>query len=62
MEKTTSIELLRPSEAAKILSVSTRTLDRWRRDGVGPRWFQEGRIVLYPKKEIGTWIASRTGL
>lgn len=57
MDKTPKKKLLlRPQEAAKTLSTSTRTLARWRAEDVGPPWFTVGRAVYYPEKEIAAWI------
>ena len=40
---------LTPAEAAKILQVSTSTLNRWRRLGTGPRFCKlPGRIRYMP--------------
>lgn len=57
MEKTTLQPLLlRPEEAAQVLSTSLRTLARWRSSGVGPPWFQVGRSVFYRTKDLEAWV------
>lgn len=38
------------AEVAVMLKVSVRTLERWRREGIGPRWVTFGkRGVRYPE-------------
>lgn len=36
---------LRPAEAAEYLGITPRQLQRWRSDGVGPRYFREHSAV-----------------
>jgi len=36
------------SQAAARYNVSTRTLSRWRRSGIGPQWERVGSSVRYP--------------
>jgi predicted DNA-binding transcriptional regulator AlpA len=46
---------------AQRLSVSTRTLQRWRRNGGGPAFIRAGvRRVIYDAAQIERWVASRT--
>jgi Helix-turn-helix domain len=47
---------------AKILNdeVSTKTLEKWRVRGEGPRFIRAGRKVLYRRADIEQWLASRT--
>lgn len=41
---------------AQALSVSTRTLQRWRRDGGGPPYIRAGsRRVVYDARAIENW-------
>ena len=47
-------------EAAEVLRVSQRTLERHRIAGSGPRFVKAGRRVLYPHFELDAWTASRT--
>lgn len=35
------------SEAAGLLNSSERTLRRWRKQGVGPRWTRYGTLLRY---------------
>lgn len=40
------------AKLAERWDVSTRTLQRWRREGKGPQFLRLGRRVLYPFSEI----------
>ncbi len=42
--------------AATLLDKSPRTLENWRRLGVGPRFVQMGKRILYPLREIDAWM------
>lgn len=49
--------LLTPQEAADMLSVSTKTLYRWRLSGYGPRAILRGeRFVRYSLRELEKWV------
>jgi excisionase family DNA binding protein len=41
--------LFKQKQAADYLGVSERTLEKWRLDGVGPRYTKVGRGVRYPE-------------
>lgn len=41
--------------AAEFLGLSPRTLQRWRVEGVGPRWRKLGRSVRYSKEDLRRW-------
>lgn len=58
-ERRITQQLLRPSQAAKALSVSPSTLSRWRASAEGPPWFVVGKAVFYPEKEIRQWISDK---
>lgn len=47
------------SEAAEFLRLSERTLERWRVEGMGPRFRRFGRRVVYAKSDLETWADSR---
>ena len=47
-------------EAAKLLHVSARTLERRRSRGDGPRFRKAGRRVLYRIDEIEAWLAGNS--
>jgi hypothetical protein len=49
--------ILKPSETAAYLRVSERTLEGWRRRGVGPVFQRYGRAVLYRRSAIEAWLS-----
>ena len=50
-------QLLTTNTAAKVLCVSTGTLKRWRRHGVGPEWCRlGGRAIRYPAASLAAWL------
>ena len=51
---------LTQSEAAEVLRLSPRTLERHRVAGTGPRFVKAGRRVLYRHDELDRWAAART--
>lgn len=51
--------LLRQGEAARLLTVSPRTLERWRLEGTGPKFLKLGRRVVYRASDMADWIAAR---
>jgi excisionase family DNA binding protein len=52
-------DLLTTEEAAAILGVTKGTLQRWRRDGIGPPSYRMGRGVRYIRPEINSWLLSQ---
>ena len=52
-------EFLRPREAAAILHMSTRSLDRYRRRGGGPAYYLLGNSVIYALADLADWAAAR---
>lgn len=49
--------LLLPTEAAEFLSLSPRTLERWRVTGGGPRFIKAGgKSVRYRPADLLAWI------
>jgi predicted DNA-binding transcriptional regulator AlpA len=48
--------LLTQKDAAHLLGVSVRTLERHRVTGTGPRWARLGRLVRYRERDIAEWI------
>jgi predicted DNA-binding transcriptional regulator AlpA len=52
--------LLTQREAATLLQLSERTLERFRVSGTGPKFVRLGRSVRYSLSEIEAFIASRT--
>ena len=51
---------LTQDEAADVLRLSARTLERMRLDGSGPSFMKAGRRVLYSRQSIDDWLAERT--
>lgn len=49
-------ELMRPEEVSVALGIPVSTLGGMRRAGRGPRWFREGRAVLYRRAEVRAWL------
>ncbi len=44
-------------QAAQFLSVTTDTMFRWRKDGVGPSYFQpNSRLIKYLLKDLVSWL------
>jgi predicted DNA-binding transcriptional regulator AlpA len=54
-------EVVRPVEAASLLSVSLSLLKKWRMQGDGPRYVRlGGRAIGYRRTDLSDWIAART--
>ena len=55
---------LNSEEAARILRLSARTLERMRVEGTGPKYLKAGRgtraRVLYRPTDLDAWLESRT--
>lgn len=52
-------QMLDPHDAAKLLRVSVRTLEGWRRTGEGPPFIRCGRLARYRHADVSRWIADR---
>ena len=52
-------EFLRPREAAAILRVSGRFLDRCRIRGGGPAYFNFANRIVYARGDLAEWAAAR---
>lgn len=50
-----------PKEVAHQLRVGESTLKRWRAEGGGPKYVQEGRIVRYPRDAVMKYANRRAG-
>jgi predicted DNA-binding transcriptional regulator AlpA len=48
--------LLSQKQAAQILSLSVRTLERHRLTGTGPRYARLGRLIRYRECDIADWV------
>jgi excisionase family DNA binding protein len=52
-------QLLDQREAARLLRLSERTLERLRLSGSGPLYVKAGRCVRYREADLEEWIAAR---
>jgi len=52
--------LLTQNEAAELLRLSPRTLERHRVTGNGPKFMKAGKRVLYSDSELKNWLAVNT--
>lgn len=50
--------LLNERQAGDWLGVSVRTLQRWRLEGIGPRFRKLGRLVRYHQSDLEEFIAN----
>lgn len=57
---TDSNTYLTQRQVADLLHISTRTLERLRTEGDGPRYLKAGRRVLYSESDIEKWLKERT--
>jgi predicted DNA-binding transcriptional regulator AlpA len=48
--------LLNQKQAARVLGISVRTLERHRVAGTGPRWARLGRLVRYRQSDLTAWV------
>jgi predicted DNA-binding transcriptional regulator AlpA len=48
--------LLNQRQAAHLLGISVRTLERHRVTGTGPRWARLGRLVRYRQLDLLEWV------
>ena len=53
------LRLLTQVEAARLLRLSERTLERLRLTGGGPLYVKAGRAVRYREADLEAWIAAR---
>jgi predicted DNA-binding transcriptional regulator AlpA len=51
--------LLNQREAAAILAISVRTLERLRVTGTGPKFIKISHSVRYRTSDLESWVASR---
>jgi predicted DNA-binding transcriptional regulator AlpA len=54
--------LLNQKQAAYVLGLSVRTLERHRVAGTGPRWARLGRLVRYRQSDLTAWVESNVRL
>ncbi len=48
-------EKLSTKQVAQLLGYSERTLERWRRQGIGPRWCEFNGRIWYRRDWIEEW-------
>ncbi len=53
------MEYLGTREAAALLGLSPRTLDRYRVTGAGPAFYRFGTRIRYARADLGDWAAAR---
>jgi hypothetical protein len=53
------VRLFTQSEAAELLRLSERTLERLRVSGSGPKFVKADRSIRYREIDLDGWIASR---
>jgi hypothetical protein len=58
MGKFTTEQFHDTSQAALILRMSGRTLEKWRVTGGGPAYRKFGRKVLYADSDLSAWVES----
>ena len=51
--------LLTQREAAELLRLSERSLERYRLTGTGPRFVKAGHCIRYREADLEAWVASR---
>lgn len=52
--------LLTPKQAADVLGVSVKTLEKWRSTNAGPHCVRLGRLVRYRPGDILAWLEHQT--
>jgi hypothetical protein len=55
-----SLRFLTQKQLADLLTVSERTLERWRVEGHGPNFVRVGRRPLYRLADVGAWAQDQT--
>lgn len=54
--------ILKPQELVKLGIGSTSTLVKWRKDGIGPRWFRfSDRCIGYLREDVIDWLIQIQG-
>lgn len=48
------------TELAEYLGKTRRMLRKWRHEGTGPKFFQDGKSISYRSKDVDEWMLSRT--
>jgi hypothetical protein len=55
----TTMTLLTQREAASVLRLSERTLERWRVAGIGPRFIRLNHSIRYRQQDLDAHVAAR---
>jgi len=50
---------LNSKEVSQILSISTRKLDNWRKENIGPSTKKVGKSYIYTKRDIAVFLANK---
>lgn len=53
-------KLLAEIQAADLLGMSSRTLQAWRGQGVGPPFIRAGRAIRYRRSDVMSWATEKT--
>ena len=48
--------LLRPKEVERVLPITANHLAQLRHDGMGPRYAQHGRLIIYRAGDVSEWL------
>jgi DNA-binding transcriptional MerR regulator len=52
----TRINLMNQQDVAKMLKVSTKTLEYWRCKGIGPKFIKVGKLARYLESDLREFI------
>lgn len=52
-------EFLNTNQAAEVLRISPRTLEKFRVEGAGPKFYKIGRLVFYSPETLRAWTETR---
>lgn len=50
------VEMFTALEVAEMLKVHPKTLARWRRTKIGPKWINVGGLVRYRRDDLDEWL------
>ncbi|ADK83488.1 DNA binding domain protein, excisionase family [Desulfarculus baarsii DSM 2075] len=53
------VVFLATPQAAELLGISRKTLEKWRLVGGGPSYCKVGRLVRYTSDDLQAWLDSR---
>jgi len=55
------MKLFTKQEVADLIGIHVRTVDKWRREGRGPRFIEiEGATIRCRRDDLNTWIDEQT--